>query len=187
MKQDFISSVTHRVTSQSMIFFFLQVISKHLTGHTAWGSHWVGVWVIAYRNGCNLPHSGKEQHFGTTALMTEFIPWLLLGEQCQGLAGRKVVPVFVSGDWALNNMLHSSPPIVMPKQIIFGFLLLSTEQNLTAWDITLSGSFWDCSHDHEIPFIKWVNIRSYHLGSEKTLALERFMAESIWFGLPYAV
>lgn len=119
--------------------------------------------------------------------MTESILCLLLGEQCRGLAGRKVVPVFVSGDWALNDVLHSSSPFALPKHIIFSFLLFSTEQNLTAWDITLSGSFWGCSHDHEIPFIKWVNIRSYHFGSEKILALKRFMPENMWFGLPYAV
>lgn len=86
------------------MIFFLQIISKHLTGHTAdllvsagaarW--HWtpladtqaasswdtIGLWPEAAtelvcgsqpdRNGCNLPHSGKEQHFGTTALMTVY-------------------------------------------------------------------------------------------------------------------
>lgn len=119
--------------------------------------------------------------------MAESISWLSLGEQHQGLAGRKVVPVSVSGDWALKNMLHSSPTFALPKQTISSFLPFNKEQNLTACDITLYGSFWGCSHDHEIPFIKWVNIRSYHLGPEKTLALKRFIPENIWFGLPYAV
>lgn len=71
----FISPVTHRATSQGMVFF-LQVISKHLTGHRAalvvsgasarlplagtqagsscgtvsLSSHWAGVCVIAWQN-----------------------------------------------------------------------------------------------------------------------------------------
>lgn len=140
------------------------------------------------RNGQNLPHSGKKQHLGTTTLTSEVVPWLLPGDQWQDWAGGIAVPVAVSGSSAMSNMLRWSPPFALPEQSLFGFVLLcSTEHDLAGWDITSSGSFWDCSHHHEIPFIKWVNIRSYHLGPEETLALKIFMPENIWFGLQCTV
>lgn len=118
------------------------------------------------------------------------VHWLLPGEQCQDQAGRTCAAVVapVPGDITLNKMTCWKTPFALPEQGLISCLLLcSIEQHLERQNITSAVSFWGCSHRHEIPFIKWVNIRSYHLGPEETLTLKRFIPENIWFGLQYTV